>query len=74
MNDYQFLDDIYDILAQNSDWVTDTMKDNITAMIDYVDADNGYIQFVNSKGVEFRLQLIKTYAPAPVSEKEELEQ
>lgn len=59
------IDDIYDVLAQNEQWATQGVKDNITAMIDYVDDDRKAIVFRDSKGNEFELQLVKTYAPAP---------
>lgn len=61
------IDDIYDILAQNEQWATQGVKDSITNMIDYVDDDRQAIVFRDSKGREFELQLVKTYAPAPVT-------
>lgn len=61
---YQFIDDVYDILAQNNEWATQGVKDSITNMIDYVDDDRGVIVFKDDKGREFELQLVQTYAPA----------
>jgi len=61
----KIIDDIYDILAQNDNWATQGVKDNITSMIDYVDDDREVIVFRDKRGHEFELQLVKTYAPAP---------
>ena len=71
MTTYQFLDDVYDILAQNSEWATKTVRDDITNMIDHVDDDRGVIVFRDDKGREFELQLVKTYAPSSLVAKEQ---
>lgn len=68
----KIIDDIYDILAQNSEWATQGVKDNITSMIDYVDDDREAIVFRDNKGREFELQLVRTYAPSSVVAKEEV--
>ena len=70
MTDYQFLDDVYDILAQNEQWATETVKQNITDMIDHVDANNGHIMFRNKDGKEFMLKLVSVYAPSELVAKE----
>lgn len=61
----KIIDDIYDILAQNDQWATQEVKDSITNMIEYVDDDRNVIVFRDSKGREFELRLVNTYAPAP---------
>lgn len=46
MDENTFLSNIYDILAQNKDLVTQQDRDEVTRMIDYVDYDAGEINFV----------------------------
>lgn len=63
MNDYDFINTIYDILAQNE--VTERQRDDVTEVINHVDLDRNAIVFKLSNGKEFELQLVDTYAPAP---------
>ena len=63
MTEHEFMNNVYDILAQNSKWATTQVKTEITALIDHIDSTDNYIEFRNARGVEFRLQLVKTYAP-----------
>lgn len=65
MNNYDFMTAIYDILAQNS--VDQGARDEITEVIDHVDYDRNAIVFKTSFGKEYELQLVDTYAPAPVN-------
>ena len=63
MNNYDFLNTVYDMLAQNN--VTQSERNEITEVIDCVDTDRNAIVFKTSWGSEFELQLVDTYAPAP---------
>lgn len=66
-----FLNTVYDILAQNSFDGLD--HDYITDMIEHVDLDRNTIVFRTDKGKEFELQLVETYAPsAAVARSEQL--
>lgn len=73
MTTQEFLNCVYDILAQNPVKGAYNMSggehDYITEFIDHVDTERNVIAFVNPKtGVEFELQLVGTYAPAPYKE------
>ena len=66
MNNYNFLNNIYDILAQNIDMVSKHDTDAITEMIDCVDGERNVIIFKHEDGREFELQLVQTYAPRTI--------
>lgn len=63
MNTQDFMNTLYDVLAQNQ--VGQGERDEITEVVDHVDLDRNAIVFKLSNGREFELQLVDTYAPAP---------
>lgn len=62
MNTQEFMNGIYDILAQNP--VQAWEHDHLTSLIDHVDTGRNAIVFKNDDGKEFELQLVMTYAPS----------
>lgn len=66
MNDTDFLNNIYDVLAQND--VIQSERDYTTSLIDHVDCERKAIVFRLDNGREFELQLVNTYAPSEVAE------
>lgn len=63
MNNRDFINSVYDILAQNK--LAPLEHDNITDLIVEVDSDRNTILFRDEQDKEFELQLVATYAPAP---------
>lgn len=57
-----FLNIVYDIVAQNT--VTQSERDEVTELIDYVDLERKVIIFKIAGGSKFELQLVETYAPS----------
>ncbi len=64
-NEQEFLNGIYDLLAQNDTDDSDIERDMLTELVDHVDTGRGYIQFKLDDGSEYQLRLVKSYAPAP---------
>lgn len=62
MNNYDFINTIYDILAQNE--VSQAERDEITEVIDHADSERHALVFKLSNGREFELQLVDSYAPS----------
>jgi hypothetical protein len=62
MNNQEFMNAVYDLLAQNN--ISKDEHNHITELIDYVDLDRNAIVFRTNKGKEFQLQLVDTYAPS----------
>jgi len=67
MGTQDFMNCIYDILAQNPVagvyGMSGREHDYITDLIDHVDTERNAIVFINAKGKEFELRLVETYAP-----------
>lgn len=68
MNTQDFMNCIYDLLAQNpvsgAYGMSGREHDYITSLIDHVDTERNVIEFVNPEtGVAFELQLVGTYSP-----------
>lgn len=73
METQDFMNIIYDILAQNpvagAYGLRGGEHDAITELIDHVDTERNTIGFINPKtGVHFELALVGTYAPRPYKE------
>jgi hypothetical protein len=64
MDNQNFMNSVYDILAQNQLELLE--HDSITGLIDSVDLDRNAILFRTENGNEFELQLVHTYAPKGV--------
>ena len=62
MDTMDFMNCIYDILAQNS--VSQAERDEITEVIDHVDTEQNTIVFRVEGGLEFELKLVDVFAPA----------
>lgn len=62
MNNYDFMNCIYDILAQNT--VTKQERDEVTEVLDHVDLERNAVIFKLDNGKEFELRLVDTYAPS----------
>lgn len=62
MDNNNFLNSVYDILAQNH--LQPLEHDHITSLIDSVDLDRNAIIFKLKNNTEFELQLVNTYAPS----------
>ena len=67
MNTQNFMNTIYDLIAQNA--VDGGDMNHLTHLVDHVDTERNAIVFINDKGVEFELQLVNTYAPSSESMK-----
>jgi hypothetical protein len=71
MNNQDFMNCIYDLLAQNPVKGVYKMSgaehDYITDLIDHVDTERNAIVFINDKGKEFELRLVDNYAPSSES-------
>jgi len=67
VNTQDFMNAIYDILAQNTDMVTQEDRDDITDVIDHVDTELNALVFRLDNGREFMLRLVDTYAPSSES-------
>lgn len=69
MNTQDFMNGIYDILAQNP--VEQWERDHLTELIDHVDTERNAIVFISpDNGREFELQLVHTFAPSSAVAKE----
>jgi len=62
MNTQDFMNAIYDLIAQNP--VRRRERDDLIKLVDHVDTERNTIVFINSKGLEFELRLVDTYAPS----------
>lgn len=67
MNTQDFMNAIYDLIAQNPVKGVYSMSggehDYLTELVDHVDTERNAIVFKNSKGKEFELVLVSTYSP-----------
>lgn len=76
MNDQDFMNAIYDLIAQNpiagAYGMSGREHDLLTDLVDHVDTERNAIVFRNAKGKEFELQLIATYAPSTESARSEI--
>lgn len=63
MNTQDFMNTVYDMLAQNE--VDKTDRQQVTDLIDHVDLQRNSIVFLNDDGKEFELKLNEIFAPAP---------
>lgn len=67
MNTQDFMNAIYDLIAQNPIAGVYGMSggehDHLTSLVDHVDTERNAIVFINEKGKEFELRLVDTYAP-----------
>jgi hypothetical protein len=64
MTTYDFLNTVYDVLAQNEiDPRYQMSHDEVIELVDHVDSDRKTICFKTATGKEFELQLVNTYAP-----------
>lgn len=74
MNTQDFMNAIYDLIAQNPIAGVYGMSggehDYLTELVDHVDTERNTIVFRNAKGKEFELKLIETYAPSEAVAKE----
>ena len=65
MNKTDFLNTIYDLIANNPiDKAHEMSHDEVVAMVDSVDLERESILFVDNDGVHHELQLVSTFAPA----------
>lgn len=68
MTDQEFLNAIYDLIAQNPIagvyGMSGSEHNYLTDLVDHVDTENNAIVFINAKGKEFELRLVSTYAPS----------
>ena len=62
MDKQEFMNDVYDVLAQNN--ISTLAHNGITEKVDHVDTDRNAIVFKLENGKEFELQLVDTFAPA----------
>lgn len=71
MNTQDFMNAIYDLIAQNPIAGCYGMKgaehDHLTTLVDHVDTDRNAIVFTNENGKEFELRLVETYAPVSIT-------
>lgn len=76
MNKQDFMNAVYDLIAQNPIKVVYGMSggehDHLTELVDHVDLDRCAIVFKNTKGKEFELQLVNTFAPSEQATRSEL--
>lgn len=76
MNTQDFMNAIYDVIAQNPIagvyGMTGSEHDYLTELVDHVDLERNTIVFRNAKGKEFELRLVDTYAPSTAVAREEL--
>lgn len=74
MNTQDFMNAIYDLIAQNpiagAYGMSGGEHDYLTELVDHVDTERNTIVFRNAKGKEFELKLIETYAPSEAVAKE----
>lgn len=68
MNKQDFMNLVYDLLAQNpiagAYGMNGRERDYLTALVDHVDTERNVIVLRNSAGLEFELQLVMIYAPS----------
>ena len=57
MTTNEFLNTIYDVLANN--FISNNDRNIIIELIDYVDLDEKAIVFLNDNGTHFKLKLVK---------------
>lgn len=71
MDTQQFMNCIYDLIAQNPVagvyGMSGAEHDHITQLVDHVDTERNAIVFINDKGKEFELRLVETYAPSELA-------
>lgn len=72
MNTQDFLNSIYDLIAQNpikgAYGLSGAEHDYLTGLVDHVDTERNAVVFINPKThKEFELRLVETYAPAPTN-------
>lgn len=70
MNTQEFMNAIYDLIAQNpiagAYGMSGGEHDHLTELVDHVDTERNAIIFISpANGREFELRLVDTYAPAP---------
>jgi hypothetical protein len=63
MKTQDFMNTVYDILAQNEVDADD--RQQVWDRLDHVDLQRNSIVFLNDDGLEFELKLIEIFAPAP---------
>lgn len=68
MNTQDFMNAIYDLIAQNPVAGVYGMSggehDHLTDLVDHVDTERNAIVFINKQGKEFELRLVDNYAPS----------